>query len=61
MEDATRRDEDSRLPREFNFLHVAEQAMEVDFSDNAGKSVALFFFMAVFLFVSATDEYAHRI
>jgi len=42
-----------RLPKEFNFLHIAEQAMEVEFSDNSRVTVALFLFMAVFLVVSS--------
>lgn len=50
MDDVARKDD--RLPREFNFLHIAEQAMEVDFAENSGKGVAVFLFMAIFLFVS---------
>ena len=51
MDNMTHTEED-RLPREFNFLHIAEQAMEVEFSRDAGKSAALFLFMSIFLFVS---------
>ena len=52
MDSMTHTEED-RLPREFNFLHIAEQAMEVEFSRDAGKSAALFLFMSIFLFVSS--------
>lgn len=57
MDDVARKED--KLPREFNFLHVVEQAMEVEFSDNSKVTVVLFLFMAIFLIVSWINLVGH--